>query len=240
MSANPYPDPQLSTLIILLSLDGVVPLYEEMGVPAEDGKAFLLVLRKTVVENRRIWATSSEQRPALRALLLRNLRDALGHDAARAFSRWAENAFVGDHAAQPQWSGWEIVFSNWAFNEQLWLKGLPDEKKEALLRSYVEKTSVEDLRAKIGGLKSRPLSEWDLDMYARHGYGVDEFADPYLIVELMVKMRRFQQFWCEAAPGLADEEKEMLLSEGQEVIDRLGVWMPGPLRSLDELGEDVC
>lgn len=239
MSTNSYPDPKLTTLLVLLSLDGVVPLYADLGLPFEDGRAFLRVLRETILENRLAWESGSGQPPALRALLLRNLQEGLGPHAARVFSRWAETLFMGDHAAQPQWSAWDIVFSNWAFGGKSEPKGLPADKREALLRSYVDKTSVDDLKAKVAELRARRLSEWDLDMYARHGYGVDEFTDPYLIIELMVKIRRLQEFWAEAGPLLSDEEMEALLSEAGELIERLGVWMPGPLQSLDELAEEL-
>ena len=55
MDAELIPHDRWATLLILLSLDGVVPFYEDMGLPHEDAGHFREVVRDTITENRRLW-----------------------------------------------------------------------------------------------------------------------------------------------------------------------------------------
>ena len=100
---------------------------------------------------------------------------------------------------------------------------------------------MDDIESKIESLRRDTLSEWDLDMYSRHGYdNTDESADPYSSIVPMIEVHRLQRFLCEAVPTFSRDEKATLLRQGQDVIHRLGVWMPGPVADLDTLCEAIC
>jgi hypothetical protein len=234
-------------LFILLSLDGIIPLYGDFGLYPQARNAFVAVLRDSILANRRQYEQPRPptEGPAamtpLPELFIGKLAAGWGQAEAAKFQNWARQVFLGDHAEQPDWSAWEIVFSQWAYGNQHTVHGLAPERREILLEGFRKMVSSPDADAKIRQLKTQPLSAWDLDMYSRHGFdNFDEFADPYSAVGWMIRIRKLQEFVGRAVGFLSETEKTQLREEGQRLLDELGVWMPGPLKPLDDLWRTLC
>ena len=162
-----------------------------------------------------------------------------GHHQKELFLNWALSAFLGDHADMPDWSAWEIVFSNWTFGQSK-PSGLNDEKVDDLLSEYLKTVDTKDIEDFFTKQRSHPLSEWDLDMFTRHGFNnLDEYSDPYATVILMVKMHRLRKYWGISRKNFTEQEKQIICEQGQKLVTELGVWMPGPLRCIDQLWSET-
>ena len=222
---------QWTQLLSLLSLDGALPLYEAMGVPVAEKGAFQKTLREVILEARRLYEASPDHVPPVAVMLF----DRLGSSAAGPFATWAQGAFLGYHADQPEWSAWDIVFSHWAYSRCQDLDFLPQQKRDAFITGYREKAATDDVKQKGEEIFEKQLSAWDLEMFARQGYGSTWESSPYSTAEAIVRIGRLKKFANEVWKSLPPSEREELQQRAQALIDQLKVWMPGPLPRLDVL-----
>jgi hypothetical protein len=236
MQETPQMPNELSTeqwaqLLSLLSLDGSLPLYEAMGVPVDDKQGFQKTLREAILDARRLYDASPGQIPSVAAMLF----DRLGSIAAAGFAHWAQNAFLGYHADQPDWSAWDIVFSHWAYSRCKDLDFLRQQTQDSFIASYTQKAVTDDVKQRGEELLYSPLSEWDLEMFARRGYGVAWECSPYSTVEAIIRIERLKKFAGQVWQNLSLDERGEVQKRAQALIDELKVWMPGPLPSLEQL-----
>jgi hypothetical protein len=222
---------QWTQLLSLLSLDGALPLYEDMGVPVAEKDAFQKTLRVVIIEARRLYETNPNRVPSVAAMMSARL----GSAAAEPFTVWARGIFLGYHADQPEWSAWDIVFSQWAYSRRKELDFLPQQKRDWLITSYREKANTDDIKQKGEEILKKPLSDWDLEMFARQGYGIAWESSPYSTAEAIVRIERLKRLVAELWPILTPDEREEVQNRGQALINLLRVWMPGPLPRLDVL-----
>jgi len=218
---------QWGMIFILLSMNVMTPLWEFMGLQLRDSKNFRSLLRRLIIENRKIYEQNPDQIPPLADRVFEQVEAAMGRSEAESIYKWATGIYNEVHADQPQWSGWEIIFfraaNNSAIREQL---ELPTEKLEILLSKYKESTDASDVEEKIKELKTQSLSDWDLEMYSIHQLNNDDLSDPFQTILLCVRMNRFQLFWEEILSELSLEEKTSLHQNGQEILKEMEVWMP--------------
>jgi hypothetical protein len=234
-SNNDLTPQQWTRLLALLSLDGVVPLYEYMGLTMENKACVLQILRDTILEGRSLYKVNPTYFPPLADMLLQNLEQELGTEVSKLFNSWFKTVFLGDHAEQPEWSAWDIIFSHWAYSRTEDIQFLSDEVRNYLTIEYGQKVDTEDLQLLIQQIKSQRLSDWDMAMFERHSYSIFDESDPYLTVEYIVKIYRLQQFIKELTLKLSSIEKEQIVQTAQKLINELDVWMPGPIPDFDTL-----
>jgi hypothetical protein len=202
-----------------------------MGVPIGDKRAFQTTLREVILEARRLYEASPDHLPAVAATLLRRL----GMATARPFVSWARGAFLGYHADQPEWSAWDIVFSHWAYSRSGDLDFLPAQQRDAFITGYREKAATDDVKQKGEELLEKQLSAWDLETFARQGYGSTWESSPYSTAEAIIRIERLKKFVNEVWNSLTPTDREELQRRAQELINQLKVWMPGALPRLDVL-----
>lgn len=222
-------------LLSVLSLDAAPELYTAMGVPTRDPATFQKVLREVIRDARRQHDDTPNRVPPLAVMLAERLP---APDVA-AFLRWARGAFLGYHADQPWWSAWDIVFTRWATSRQSDLDFLPPPKRDELVAAYRRDAAVNDVRARGEKAAEQPLSDWDLEVFARRDYGSEWDSGPYRVIEAIARDHRLKTFVARTLPGLAPAEREQLHARAQALLAALGVWMPGPLPRLDELLEEL-
>lgn len=229
--SDKFTNEQWTQFLSMLSLDGVQPLYEAMGVPVADKAVFQKTLREVIHQARRVYEASPDNVPSVATMLF----DRLGSAAARQFATWANGAFLGYHADQPEWSAWDIIFSHWAYSRRHDLDFLPPQKRDSFISGYRQKAVTNDLKQKGEEALNSPLSDWDLEMFARRGYGRSWESSPYSTAEAIARIERLKKFAHEVWENLSPGERVELQKRGQELINILKVWMPGPLPSLDAL-----
>jgi hypothetical protein len=231
--SNELTPEQWSELLSLLSLDCIVPFFGVMAIPIDDEDLFRRNIREVIVTARQMYESRPDQIPPLPRMLF----DRLGVTAAERFDRWARNVFLGYHADQPDWSAWDIVFSHWAYGRRRDLDFLPPEKREALVSEYCRNVDTDDVKRTAEALASKPLSDWDIEMFARRNYGASWESSPFSIVEAITRIERLKRFARNIWLNLNDDEREKMQKNAQELVDTLGVWMPGQLPALGRLLE---
>ena len=222
---------QWTQLLSLLSLDGALALYEDMGVPVDDKEAFQRTLREVILEARQRYEANPDSVPSVVAMLGARM----GSTAAAPFLSWAHGVFLGYHADQPDWSAWDIVFSQWAYSRSKELEFLPKQKQDLFIKSYRETALTDDIKRKGEEALRKPLSGWDMEMFARQGYGVAWESSPYSTAEAIVRIERLKRFAAKLWSVLTADEREEVQVRAQALIDQLRVWMPGPLPRMDAL-----
>lgn len=218
-------------LLAVLSLDAAPEFYGAMGVPARDPVAFQRALRAAILEARGRHDAEPDRIPPVAAMLA----DRLPEPDAEAFLRWARRAFLGYHADQPEWSAWDIVFSHWAYSRRGDLDFLPPVTRDALVDAYRNTAATDDVRERGERAAERPLSDWDVEIYARRGYGAEWESGPYSTIEAVCRIKRLKQFVAAMWPRLTPREHAQLHDRADALIAELGVWLPGPLPRLDTL-----
>jgi hypothetical protein len=222
---------QWNQLLSVLSLDCAGPFYGAMGVPVKSADRFREVLREVILEARRRYETDPKQVPDVAGMLLNRL----DRPSAEQFERWARGAFLGYHADQPDWSAWDIVFSRWAYSRRKDLVFLPEEKRESLVSEYRLKVTTDDIEQLANEALEGPLSDWDLEMYARRNWGASWESSPFSVIESIVRIERLTRYARAFWASLDEREREATQVAAEKLIEELSVWMPGALPSLDGL-----
>lgn len=222
---------QWNQLLSVLSLDGVVRFYEPMCVPVIDKTIFQRTLRQVIVEARRQFSTMPDRIPPFEAMLFEQVSGA----EAGPLRHWAQRVFLGYHPDQPEWSAWDIVFSQWAYSRRKDLSFLPEPKWDWIVTSYQREAITDDVKKQAEDVLKQPMSDWDLEMFARRGWGASWESGPYSLVEAIIRVERLKRFSAKVWSRLGPAEREALIQAGQSLISDLHVWMPGALPRLDDL-----
>ena len=224
---------QWNQLLSLLSLDAVLPLYGDMGVPVPVGekKQFQALLRQVILQARSDYEARPSSVPDVSAMLL----GTLDRWSAADFEKWASGVFLGYHADQPEWSAWDIIFLNWAYSHHQDLEVLPVEKRNEFISGYRKMVSTDDVKQKCQALSQEPLSAWDLEIFGRRGYGSSWESGPFHVVESIARIERLKRFARQFWRALSLSEINALEQKARALIRKLKVWMPAALPRLDEL-----
>lgn len=214
-------------IFILLSMDVISPLYEAMGLRLRDKDSFREMLRRLIRENRKIYEQNPEVVPPLADRVLEQIKDGFGESEAEHFYKWATTVYNEVHADQPQWSAWEMLFFQAAYNPEMADRlGLPSDNRDSILSQYRDALDMDDVEQEVESLKSKLLSDWDLEMYSIHQFNNNDLSDPFSIVLRTVRMNRFQLFWEKIIPQLSTDENVQVWKGAQSLLKSLGVWMP--------------
>lgn len=222
----------------LLSLDGMAPLYEDMGLQIPDKPRFAQMLRRLITGARELYGPERTPDIHFAEKVLKEIAADLGEQTAERFYKWATCVFYWGHPDQPQWSAWDSILPR--HPAQL-LKGLPPERWNAIVQ-FRKAHNSEDAEQRIRALRSQPLSDWDSEMYSLHNYSnkedpwcEDDFVDPYSPILSTIEMNRFQLAWPNLWSQFTEEEKTLLWNYGQQFLKDEEIEMPAPLLHPDAL-----
>lgn len=228
----------------VLSLDGISPLYEEMGLRIQEKQQFVDMLRRLITESRETYTPGRTPDIRFAEKVLKEIESLFGQDTGEHFYRWATTVFYWVPSYQPGWSAWDSLLPR---HPAKLPKGLPSERWEAIAQ-FREETTPDDLTPRIIELKKRPLTQWDAEMYSLHNYSnkddpmfEDELVDPYSPVESTIEMNRFQLGWPKLWSKFTDQEKGILWNYGKQWLrdERLEDLLPGGLPHPDELRRQI-
>jgi hypothetical protein len=224
-------------ILPVLSLDVMAPLFGPMGLGELDEEALVQAVRKVILDAREAAAASGQAPSDLGAGTFRIISAEIGEAAAIDLRRWAGRVYQRVHADLPQWSGWRIAFEHATSREErVSLLALPPDDRNEIVELFFDIMDMREVEHQIEVLKRRPLSDWDVAMYARHGFDHDdELNDPFDIVRRAVQMARFQRFAERLVERLTPTQEEEVRSHAETLLAAKGVVMPGPLASLRQL-----
>lgn len=229
---------QWGLIFTLLSMDIMVPLYEAMGLQLKEKEKFISLLRRLIIDNRKIYEANPSIIPPLADRVMEMLKCSFSEAEAKNLYHWAVSVFTQVHAEQPQWSAWEMLFHTWAYNtqQQAKLLELPLERRNQIFSDYRDALNLKAVKQQIAELKSHQLSIWDMEIYSIHQFNNDdEIADPFNTVTQTIEINFFQLFWKKTISQLSLSDKNCFWEHGQQLLTEREVWMPEPLKHPDDL-----
>ncbi|HQT89626.1 MAG TPA: hypothetical protein PK677_13925 [Acidiphilium sp.] len=214
---------------ILLSLDSFVPFYPYLDVPAPTPDSFKTAIRAVILENRATFDIKNGYVPDLRRTIDRILFERLGYETVHRFDWWYKNIFIegpGDYRVFSRWKrvllGAKNIESEWA-DLRLPLR-ISESSKTHFLKA-IDRTEITAIYEKIYEME---LSEWDLDMYTRHGLD-DEFADPWMRIRLIFSQLQYRKFMGWLLSQLSPDEQDAFHLGATQVAVRHNETEPGTM-----------
>jgi hypothetical protein len=242
MDASALEPSRWNLIFELLSLDGIVALYEEMGLKIPDKQRFARMLRRLMAETRQTYGPDRTPDIRLAEKVLKEIEAVFGKQTAEHFYKWATTVFYWVHSFQPQWSAWDSILPR--HPAQLH-KNLSSERWDDVAQ-FRKAHSTEDLEQQVRLLRTRPLSAWDTEAYLLYRYSNNEdplcerdFIDPYSPILSTIEMNRFQLAWPKLWSQFTEDEKNLLWNYGRQFLKDEEIEMPERLRHPDELRRQI-
>lgn len=228
---------QTNKALAILSLDLARPYLADLGLPlGEQALPFQQALRLCFAQLRQQVQQQPDSLPDVAGQAVQALLQAGLEPQARELWAWAPGALLGQHAAQPQLSGWDIALHQWAWppaQPELPLAVAPVAAlAEAAAQHYRQRLQALDLRPRLAATREQALSDWDLGMFARHGWAESEYSHPAGTLRALVQGRAAIDAWHHAAGRAAPDVQRALAAHADATLRALGAWMPGPLLPL--------
>jgi hypothetical protein len=171
--------------------------------------------------------------PDLRGRLLEALGRRFGPEAAAAFEAWVVDDFVlSPRDLLPADLWWQVLLLARRHDDRWNQLGLPP-RLSAIAREHLEAArDKRALNALHDRVDARPLSAWDVEMYALHGYDMGD-NDPAHRINLTVLKRVMLAYLRWLRSALSEQERATLLA-GAERLRRQTKAMEGtaPLEDL--------
>ncbi len=180
-------------MVVILSLDSsspYFPLVEVDGIPNAD--ILTRVIRKCILDYRRVL---SEQNPNLYEFMLSYIGQELSEGYAKKLKYWCDNVFVFSSIDYEKYIDWMDILAD-LFKSRVFVDdryGLPDRLADTAKEKFLRETSLADFHHVQDENEDEALSDWDTEMYARHGL-FDEERDPAVPLKLTFKQLRFRRF----------------------------------------------
>lgn len=216
-------------LLAFLSMDLTAPLWTQLGHVPDDPIAERDDLRTMIRALRERAARDTAALPDIRRVVFRE--NIMGWDPDRLQGLGQLGLrFVADHSEAPDLSGWEIALAHYPDRFPETASRLQETGEttamDAILEEYGPDPTPVDLPAE--------LSEWDLQLCARHGWNPDSDMGfpPVDVPMIAITIHATGRILQAVADRLSPEIQHMLLVEARRCLDELGVWMPAPLGPL--------
>lgn len=222
--------------VALLSLDVVSPFYRYMGLELGQPDAFQKVLRDVIVSNRRLFEADQSQIPDLKRAVLETLENRLGTAAAGELRHWVEDILVYTGQEFAHLSQWHLLLGLARTSHERWAAlGFPGHLSEKARQEMDKVFDFDELDELADQVDECPLSDWDLEMYALHGFDDDD-NDPYNWVMEAVTRIRFEAFLKWLIASLSEQEQRQLVRNANTLRSQIESFrdLP-PLQELKEL-----
>ena len=216
---------QWNTISIVLSLDVSTEFFRDLVIPTNDHVRLQRQLRSAILQFRQVAADNHLRVTKISDVFVDHLEVA----ELSPFLKWGERQYLGYHAEQPHFSAWDIIVSHWAFSRSQDIAFLPPETLRWFKKEYRSSAVVDDIRTKSARIGTRPLSDWDLEMYARHKFGPTWEASPYATIESMVRGNRLIRFLVQFSTMLGIDDQFRIQKCAESLLAEFGVWMPSEL-----------
>lgn len=204
-------------IFTLLSMDLAQPFSGALGLAAFPLARFRNDLRAVILDYRaHVLATRTPEPIAARAFARLD-----ADDGWRLFE-WCTGTFMYVMADQKVWYRWYLSLSRVVYDAPAASRLIDLLSGETLntVRAAMDTGSVE---ATIAGAKRSPLSQWDVEMYARHGFNDEIGPDPFDIILSTVKIARTQALMTSLVESLDPESLRVLHVDSARYLAALGL-----------------
>ena len=181
-TSEPIPiDPARWPLIfVLLSMDVVVPFYELMGLRGFSENALRDSLRAELLKTRRKFASGMQGSVSYSPEeTFAALRTVLGVTQSNHLRWWGQRVFAWDIQEHRHLRLWEALLRYLAEQPEKWLQlHIPERLSTAARQRFllaIDRAPYDEINDALYG---RPLSDWDLHMYAVNLFDDEDPAGP--------------------------------------------------------------
>lgn len=221
---------QWNLIASLLSLDAVTPFHERMGLTWPDKPAFVTGLRNVIVSHR------SQPSGSLDESMAQMIQSLFGPKTVTQFQNWATGVFMNVHEDQPEWSGWYLAFFRWVFGSKGNSLLVVSNVKPTIEKRFREIADYDPLKKDIEKVKGMPLSAWDIETCVKQGFDpADDIGDMFTPVVSTFEIHATQVFFQTVVSTFDERTKKLLHQEAQQMLTDMGIWMPGPLPTIDTM-----
>jgi hypothetical protein len=215
----------------LLSLDEVLPYYDLMGLRPGNPDGLRRVLRRLIVTARK------EERPLHEALgpdrVTAAVGAALGGPAGTHLGWWVRHVLHLDPRDNAGLTRWMWLLRRCRPPNPRWDQlgfppGLRKEAADQLLRAI----DTDEYTRRRAGLSGRPLSDWDLHLYAAVPYADDDpdgDSTPQVHVQLTITDYQGYAFWAWLLKTLQPHQIDELWQTATRVVSEPGFQALGEL-----------
>lgn len=213
-------------LMFLLSMDVVRPFYAMMGLQPDEPDALQRVLRQEIVAGRKRSAASLEAAPPFEPqAVLRAVAELLGAKTSQHLVWWDRHVFSWETRDNRNLNNWTTVLQNCWDEPGLWNRlGLPDSIRPDQFR---RSRNIDEYEQRQDEVDARPLSDWDLHLYAIQLYDDNLYREPYhvpdgprLYVKPTVRAYQSYQFWDAVLRSAGSDQLERLWQEARRIVEK--------------------
>jgi hypothetical protein len=209
------------TAVSLLSLDRVRPFYGPMGVPVADPDIFGALVRDVISANRDAFALEPAIVPDLRGRLLDATTRRFGPEVANSFATWVAHGFVyAPRDMLPADNWWQVLLLARRRDDRWNRLSLPPHLAAKARTRLIEARDRHSLNALDDRVSAKPLSAWDVEMYALHGYDTGD-NDPFHRINLTVLKRAMLAYLRWLAAAMAQQERAALTAGAERLREEL-------------------
>ena len=230
-------------LVELLSMDVVSPFFDLMGLRAGGSEHLPRVLRRFTVAGRKRMADP----PLGPAEVIQAVSDSIGADAARQLVWWEQNVFSNHPRDNLELQFWTTVLLSCRNETDGWRRlGFPDPIRDEALDRLNRALNIAEYSRRQDDVDARPLSDWDLHLYAVHLYDDNLYLDDMYRVPdgprlwILPTIRNYQEycFWAWALKALRPDQLDRLWQVAQRIVvdDELTSVQTLPHPSVLEIG----
>ena len=209
----------------LLSMDVVVPFYELMGIYLADSRALVTLLRKLIIDIRRETSDAPLNGPYYSARrIIDNIKFTLGIEAQNRLLWWEKNIFDDYPKNHVDLRNWRSVLRECQLDKNLWnnLK-IPKRVRRKALLELLKSFDQEHYERTFEKTYSKPLSDWDLHMYAVNLYNDDDEEGipngPDTWVHPTCRVYQDFCFWSWMIEQLQPEELGILQQNANKIVE---------------------
>ena len=222
VSNVPFNADRWAKIVPLLTLDVVRPLFPAIGLELSDAAAFQQIVRQVIVTARKDFARSSDAAAIAPERLAESILESLDPASAVGLTRWISDIFHGEPSANAELRVWMNVLRHCRRNESHWRRLFATSARARdALEMFVRALNIDDFESRYVELTARPLSDWDLHMYAVHFFDDDDLEGtpngPYLWLAPTVRDYRGRQFFRWLSGTLSDAERLTFVHEANGV-----------------------
>ena len=242
---HPEEATEWNTIFGLLSLDRVIPFYEEMGLQLPDKQRSVEMLRRLLTESRTTYGPDLMPDMRFAEKVLKEIESLFGKETADHFYKWATTVFYWAPSDQAHWSIWDSLIPRRAHHLP---PGLPSERWDSIAQ-FQQAINVDDVKQRARALRPKRLTEWDAETYAVENYENQEYPfdrnnegiDPMSPVVGTIEMNRIQLAWPKLWSQFSDDEKNLFWNYGKQKVKEWEVeeTVPGGLPHPDTLRRQI-
>jgi hypothetical protein len=214
----------------MLSLDVVRPFYDLMGLRLDDPDGLQQTLRHEIVTwRKRSVAAPEASLPFTPHGVIRVVAESLSAEASQHLVWWEQHVFHGDPRDNLNLRKWTTVLQTCHNESGLWNQlGFPDSIREEARDRFRRSGNLDEYLRRQQEVDARPLSDWDLHLYALHlyddnlyvGMGYTHVPDgPRLWIQPTVRDYQGYQFWAWILTTLRPNQIDSLWEAASRVVE---------------------